>query len=140
MREFKQFRCPDDGIFDAIGYDNPVFYADIVANCPKCGEKCWEVNFMNEAEFREQYEGKFKPVKGFIVEEQFQEYCRRCQLDLDACSPTQAIEMRRTFYGAVGQLLIYLRDDLADGSEDDGVVELERIWQQVHTFWLRQGK
>lgn len=41
--ESRQFKCPTDGIFKAIGYDNPVFYADKVANCPKCGEKCWEI-------------------------------------------------------------------------------------------------
>ena len=37
------FKCPDHGIFEASGYDNPVFLADTVANCPKCGEKCWNV-------------------------------------------------------------------------------------------------
>lgn len=37
-----QFTCPDHGIFEASGYDNPVFYADKVANCPQCGEKCWQ--------------------------------------------------------------------------------------------------
>jgi hypothetical protein len=38
----RQFKCPTDGIFNAIGYDNPVFLADTVADCPECGEKCWE--------------------------------------------------------------------------------------------------
>lgn len=41
--EQRRFKCPNDGIFEAVGYDNPVFLADTVANCPKCGEKCWVV-------------------------------------------------------------------------------------------------
>jgi hypothetical protein len=97
------------------------------------------VNNETKITFLAEYQGQFKPFKGFIIEEQFQEYCKRCQLNLDACSPTQVIEMRRTFYGAIGQLLIYLRDDLADKSKADGAVELERIWQQVMSFWQRQG-
>jgi hypothetical protein len=94
---------------------------------------------MTEEAFRAEYEGRFKPVKGFIIEEQFQSYCKRSQLNLDACPPMQVIEMRRTFYGAVGQLLVYLRDDLAEESEEDGVTALEQIWQQVMSFWQRQG-
>ncbi len=37
-----QFKCPDHGIFEAVGYDNPVFLADTIANCPQCNEKCWQ--------------------------------------------------------------------------------------------------
>lgn len=89
--------------------------------------------------FRAEYEGHFKPFKGFFVEEQFQAYCKRCRLDLDTASPVQVIETRRAFYGAVGQLLVFLKGELADQSEDDGVAELERIWEQVRVFWERQG-
>jgi Zn finger protein HypA/HybF involved in hydrogenase expression len=39
----RDFYCPDcDTEFSAVGYPNPVFYADTVANCPRCGGKCWE--------------------------------------------------------------------------------------------------
>lgn len=40
----RKFKCVDHGIFSAIGYDNPVFLADTVANCPRCGVKCWEAH------------------------------------------------------------------------------------------------
>ncbi|MCP4990912.1 MAG: hypothetical protein GY928_34175 [Colwellia sp.] len=37
------FYCPLDQLeFKGKGYDNPVFWADKVANCPTCGGKCWE--------------------------------------------------------------------------------------------------
>lgn len=39
----KDFYCNVcDLKFRAVGYDNPVFLADTVADCPNCGEKCWE--------------------------------------------------------------------------------------------------
>jgi Zn finger protein HypA/HybF involved in hydrogenase expression len=42
--ETKEFECKCCYTrFKAVGYDNPVFLADIVADCPKCGSKCWEV-------------------------------------------------------------------------------------------------
>ena len=40
MRIFECKSC--DFTFPAEGYDNPVFFADKVADCPTCGEKCWE--------------------------------------------------------------------------------------------------
>ena len=43
IQEKRVFYCPDDNkVFRAIGYANPVFWADTVADCPICGEKCWE--------------------------------------------------------------------------------------------------
>lgn len=78
-------------------------------------------------------------MKQFNIEKEFQAYCQRLRLDLDTCSPVQVIETRRAFYGAVAQLLVYLRNDLAEESEDDAVVELERILEQARVFWDRQG-
>lgn len=75
----------------------------------------------------------------FNIEKEFQTYGERCRLNLDTCSPTQVIETRRAFYGAIAQFIVYLRDDLANESEDDAVAELERIWEQVGAFWTRQG-
>lgn len=76
----------------------------------------------------------------FNIEKEFQLYCERSRLNLDTCPPVQGIETRRAFYGAVGQLLIYLRDDLAAEAEDDCVAELGRIFKQVASFWERQGR
>ena len=38
----KTFYCEKCGLFEDEGYDNPCFLADTVADCPKCGNKCWE--------------------------------------------------------------------------------------------------
>lgn len=43
MEEKLYFVCKKCGeCFKAFGYDNPFFFADKVAKCPECGEKCWE--------------------------------------------------------------------------------------------------
>ncbi len=75
----------------------------------------------------------------FNIEAEFQAYCNRVGLDLDSCSPVQVIETRRAFYAALGQLLVFLRDDLSSLSEDDGVVELQRLHEEVGAFWKRQA-
>lgn len=38
----RTFECLMHGEFKSNGYDNPAFYADKVADCPDCGQKCWE--------------------------------------------------------------------------------------------------
>jgi hypothetical protein len=45
MKE-KTFVCTRNGTeFQDVGYPNPVWFADTVANCPDCGDKCWEVTY-----------------------------------------------------------------------------------------------
>lgn len=78
-------------------------------------------------------------VKQFNIEQEFQKYCQRSKLDLDNCSTAQVIETRRAFYGAIGQFLFYLKTDLAEVSEEEGVAELEGIWRQIAQFWERQA-
>jgi hypothetical protein len=75
----------------------------------------------------------------FNIEAEFQAYCKRVRLDLDTCHPAQVIETRRAFFAAIGQLLVFMRDDLSQLSEDDGVAELERMHDQVKAFWTRQA-
>lgn len=44
-REKKTFKCDTHGWFETLNwYENPVFLADSVADCPECGEKCWNPN------------------------------------------------------------------------------------------------
>ena len=41
----RTFTCLEHGEFKSNGYDNPVFLADRVADCPDCGTKCWEATY-----------------------------------------------------------------------------------------------
>lgn len=61
--EKRLFYCPDCHLeFEDIGYVNPVFLADKVANCPKCGGKCWEktvnITYSQYKEYMRFKEGK----------------------------------------------------------------------------------
>ncbi len=53
-------KCNKD--FKDIGYDNPVFLADTVANCPICGDKCWEKTYkITASEYNRLKKLKVKP-------------------------------------------------------------------------------
>lgn len=47
----------------------------------------------------------------------------------------QRREMRRAFYGAWGQLLFCMRDDMAGIPEPEAVIVLARFQKQVSDFW-----
>jgi hypothetical protein len=51
------------------------------------------------------------------VEQQYQLYLKRVALSEDTMHPQQRIQLRQTFFGAWGQALIFMRDDV--GSEED---------------------
>lgn len=78
-------------------------------------------------------------AKEFNIEAEFQAYCKRVRLDLDTCHPTQVIETRRAFFAGIGQLLVFMRDEIGVMDEDAGVAELERMHDQVKAFWTRQA-
>lgn len=75
----------------------------------------------------------------FDVEKQFLEYAKRVKLDKNRVPAIQWIETRRAFFGAWGQALYMLRDDLSELTEDDGVEVLEMMWQEVSNFWIAEN-
>jgi hypothetical protein len=74
----------------------------------------------------------------FDIEFQFLEYVRRGELNLETAPPIQVIETRRAFYGAVGQMLILLRDDVSELPDDEAVTVLQKMLAQVLEFWTRE--
>jgi len=79
-----------------------------------------------------------KNSESFSVEYQFHEYARRVKLDVDKVPKNQWIETRRAFFGAWGQMLMTLKNDLSELSEDDGVEVLEKMHNEVLNFWQRE--
>lgn len=75
----------------------------------------------------------------FDVEKQFLEYAKRVKLDKNRVPAIQWIETRRAFFGAWGQALYMLRDDLSELTEDEGVEVLEDMKNQVLRFWQAEG-
>ena len=67
-----------------------------------------------------------KQDKAFKLEHQYQLYLQRVALSEDKMHPQQKHQLRQAFMGCAGQMIILLRDDLAQLSEDDGVEGLLR--------------
>ncbi len=61
----KNFYCPTcDETFQSEGYDNPVFLADKIANCPNCNHKCWEESNTNNSAETHQRRRKYQKISG----------------------------------------------------------------------------
>ncbi len=75
----------------------------------------------------------------FSVSWQFMEYAKRVKLDRLSASSTQWTETRRAFYGAWGQMLFMLRDELSDLDDDDGIEVLEQMKTEVTRFWQTEN-
>lgn len=73
----------------------------------------------------------------FDLEYQYGLYLERGGLKEGEMHPVQAVETKRAFFGAWGQLLLLLRDDMPE-DEDEAVKILERMQDQVVNFWLKQ--
>jgi len=55
-----------------------------------------------------------KLPKDFDLNHQWGLFCERCQVPENKMPEDQRREMKRAFYGACGQMLILLRDELGD--------------------------
>jgi hypothetical protein len=78
--------------------------------------------------------------KKFNVEEQYKLYINRVGLKLEQMPPDQIRETRRAFFGACGQILILMRDDVGALPEKQAIKIMENMLQEVGNFWLVQGQ
>lgn len=74
----------------------------------------------------------------FDLEYQYKQYLERVGLFEDAMSPVQRIEMKRTFMGACGVILMILKTDLGPLPEDEAVKTLQSMYDQVSDFFLKE--
>lgn len=77
-------------------------------------------------------------LKDFNVENQFYLYLKRVKLDPNKIPATQLKETKRAFFGAVGQFLLLLRDDLTGIPEEQAIEALDAMFSQVLDFWIRE--
>lgn len=77
-------------------------------------------------------------MNAFGVEQQYQVYLQRVAMTEAQMGPVQRVEMRRTFYGAWGQALLCMRDDVAALSDDDAVNALSDMINQVADYWEKE--
>ena len=74
----------------------------------------------------------------FDLEHQFDLYMERMKLDKRKMPEIQLRETKRAFYGACGQMLLLLRDDVSALPDEEGIKALDRMFNQVSSFWLRE--
>lgn len=75
----------------------------------------------------------------FDLETQWKLYLKRVGLVESQMHPTQLEQTKRAFYGACGQLLILLRDDVGEiEQEEEAVKVFDHLLNQVGNFWALQ--
>ena len=81
-------------------------------------------------------------MEQFNLEHQWKLYLERAQVKEADMSAIQRQEMRRAFFGAIGQMLILMRDDLGDYADKQGddkaATILQDMLNQVSNFWLNE--
>lgn len=76
----------------------------------------------------------------FNIEAQYQLYLKRMRLSEDTMHPQQKIQLRQTFFGAAGQMLILMRDEIGAIEDEDTAVEvLVDLINQVGNFFLKEN-
>jgi hypothetical protein len=77
--------------------------------------------------------------KGFLLNNEFQKYLKKVNLSADKMHPLQLQETKRAFFGACGQMLVLLRDDISILEESDAIQVLESLDKQVGDFWINEA-
>ena len=73
----------------------------------------------------------------FNLEHQYQLYLQRVALSENNMHPEQKRQLKQTFFGACGQMLIMLRDELGELEEDDAIKAMEGMINQVGDYFLK---
>ena len=79
------------------------------------------------------------PDDTFKLEHQYQLYIKRVGLDEHRMHPQQKKQLRETFMGACGQMIILLRDDVSALPEDEGVKVLQDMLNEVGDHFLKES-
>jgi hypothetical protein len=83
-----------------------------------------------------------KLPKVFDLTYQWDLFCERAGLPENKMPVDQRREMKRAFFGACGQLLLLLRNELGDYGNENGEEAIEHVLQdmlkQVSDFWEKE--
>ena len=77
-------------------------------------------------------------MQEFNLEHQYQLYLQRMALSESTMHPQQKIQLRQTFFGASGQMLILLRDELSNLEEEKAMETLQNLINQVGNYFLAE--
>jgi len=76
-------------------------------------------------------------MKDFSIENQYKTYLERVNMKEESMHPVQRVELKRAFFGAVGQLLLLMRDEISELPEDESLKVLESQYSEVLAFWQK---
>lgn len=75
----------------------------------------------------------------FNLEHQYQLFLERMALSEDNMHPQQKVQLKQTFYGACGQMLVLFRDDIGSiKDEQEAVNTLKDMFNQVGQFFINE--
>lgn len=74
----------------------------------------------------------------FNLEHQYELYLQRVGLKEEQMHPLQKKQLRQTFMGACGQMLILMRDEVGALPEDQAIEVCESMINQVGEFFINQ--
>ena len=77
-------------------------------------------------------------MQKFNLENQYQLYLQKMGLSENTMHPQQKKQLRQTFYGASGQMLILLRDELSKLDQEKAMETLQDLLNQVGNFFLSE--
>lgn len=72
------------------------------------------------------------------LEEQYQLFLQRMGLNELEMHPQQKRQLKQTFYGAFGQCLVIMRDEITRLPEDQAIIECQDMFDQVGNFFLKE--
>jgi hypothetical protein len=72
------------------------------------------------------------------LEEHYQDYLKRMNLKEERMHPQQKIQLRQTFMGACGVMLVYFLEEISKLDEEEAVAEMANIRDQVKQFFIDQ--
>lgn len=75
----------------------------------------------------------------FTVEHQYKLYLERVALQEELMHPTQAVQLRQTFYGAWGQQLLLMRNEVAEFEEEVGVRIMQAMLDEVRDYFTKNA-
>lgn len=74
----------------------------------------------------------------YDLEHQYQLFLKRMDLSESTMHPTQKKQLRQTFYGACGQFLVFITEELSKLEEDKAIELLDNIYNQIELFFKNE--
>lgn len=74
----------------------------------------------------------------FNVEHQYQLFLERIKLNEAEMHPMQRIQLKQAFFGAWGQLLLCMRDDVAALPDMKAIMVMDDMIKQVEQYWTAE--